>query len=222
MFKSRKRSIVIPQSEHLKLAGNLAYLWGNDDFDLPSIGRLSLTMGIGQHDRGYGTLDNSPVGEMPEAEWLEITRRGFFMACSDVNADLIIKHHLLRLAGYDGSESRKALTAEFQNTIQRLLGQHGYSAELFARIDRITNLCDSISLNFCREQAAEGDVTVFPKNGLPEQASVHYAVKSGQIRVNPWPFSVEDYSGYIIGYQQSGYPDTADPVILPFTLSKAG
>ncbi len=35
MFKSKRRQIVTPQSEHLKLVGTLAMLWGNDQFDAP-------------------------------------------------------------------------------------------------------------------------------------------------------------------------------------------
>lgn len=47
MFKSKRRSIVTPQSEHLKLVGTLALWWGNEDFDLPPIERLSMGIGMG-------------------------------------------------------------------------------------------------------------------------------------------------------------------------------
>ena len=46
MFESKLRPIVIPQSEHLKLVGTLALLWGNADFDLPPIERLSMVAGM--------------------------------------------------------------------------------------------------------------------------------------------------------------------------------
>jgi len=59
MFKSKRRPIVTPQSEHLKLVGTLAMFWGNDDFDLPPIERESMVLGMGTHDRGYGYLDLS-------------------------------------------------------------------------------------------------------------------------------------------------------------------
>ena len=81
MFKSSKRPIVIPQSEHLRLAGALAMLWGNDLFEFPPLPLPSVVMGIGLHDRGYGYLDNHAIGEVDEETWLRITRRGFSMPC---------------------------------------------------------------------------------------------------------------------------------------------
>ena len=121
MFKSRRRPIIIPQSEHLRLAGTLAYLWGNQDFDFPSINRTSLVGGVSLHDRGYGILDNSPVGEMPKLEWVEITRRGFYMPGSDAAGDLIVKHHLLRLTSSDKLDIVVDLHAEFEHVVADLI-----------------------------------------------------------------------------------------------------
>src|SRR5436190_17322232 len=61
MFKSKRRQIVIPQSEHLRLVGSLAMLWGNADFDLPPVEHVSMIAGMALHDRGYGQLDNSAI-----------------------------------------------------------------------------------------------------------------------------------------------------------------
>ena len=97
MFKSTRRPIIIPQSEHLKLVGTLALLWGNSQFELPPIQPLSLVAGIGLHDRAYGYLDNLPIGTMDDTRWLATTRQGFFMPCADPLADLITRQHLLRL-----------------------------------------------------------------------------------------------------------------------------
>jgi hypothetical protein len=93
MFKSKRRQIVIPQSEHLRLVGALAMLWGNADFDLPLVERVSMVSGMALHDRGYGHLDNSAIGEMREEEWQGIARRSFSMYNSDVVSDTIIKYH---------------------------------------------------------------------------------------------------------------------------------
>jgi hypothetical protein len=67
-----QRPIAIPQWEHQKLAGTLAVLWGNADFVRPSVPFDSFVMGIGLHDRAYGPLDNLPIGELPEEEWLAL------------------------------------------------------------------------------------------------------------------------------------------------------
>ena len=73
MFKSKQRSIVIPQWEHQKLAGTLALLWGNAEFERPPVPFESFLIGIGLHDRAYGPLDNLPIGGIPEEDWLALT-----------------------------------------------------------------------------------------------------------------------------------------------------
>jgi hypothetical protein len=220
MFKSKLRPIVIPQSEHLKLVGTLALLWGNADFDLPPVERLSMVAGMGFHDRGYGFLDNSPIGAMSDDEWEGIARRGFFTQYTDTTADLIAKYHFRRLATSSATDQRRALASEFSEEIERQLSRNHFSKELFDRIDRITNLCDLISFNFCFELPASGEVSILPRNNETLEVPVKFHVEDGTISVSPWPFSIENYQGYISGYKKDGYPSQLDPVILPFYLSK--
>lgn len=219
MFKSKHRDIVIPQSEHLRLVGALAMLWGNREFDKPPFERGSFVAGLGMHDRGYGFLDNSAVGEMSDIEWNMITRRGFYMPSSDPIADLLTKFHLRRLASHDLSEERKAMTAEFDSVIDGQLETYGFSRDFFERMDRITRLCDKISFDFCFESPAAGEVSVFPRNGQKDEVLVKYSVEEGKIRAEPWPFSVKRYEGYVIGYRSDGYPGRLDPVALMFRLT---
>jgi hypothetical protein len=220
MFKSKRRPIAIPQSEHLKLAGALAWPWGNAHFDFPQIDRLSLVAGVGLHDRGYGFLDEAAVGEMPEEQWLAITRRGFSMSGSDPAADLITRYHLKRLARANPSATVQALYREFEQQLENQLREQGFSAALFARIDRITELCDSISFGFCFEQPVQGRAAIFPRNTEETEIPVHYSIKQSGITVDPWPFAVESISGYIVGYRLPDYPARLDPVILPYALSR--
>jgi hypothetical protein len=220
MFKSKRRPIVTPQSEHLKLVGTLALLWGNAGFDVPPIDRLSMVAGMGFHDRGYGFLDNSPIGGMTDEEWAPIARRSFYTQYTDITADLIAKYHFRRLASHDDSEQRKAMTAEFSQEIEKQLAGHKLSKELFDRVDRITDLCDTISFDFCFELPAGKEFSIYPRNDTKTEVSIHYRVEDGNIHVTPWPFSVDTYDGYIIGYKLDGYPDKLDPVILPFHLFK--
>ena len=218
MFRSKSRPIVTPQSEHLKLVGTLAMLWGNQDFDAPPIERASMIAGMGLHDRGYGYLDHSAIGGMSAEEWNGIARRGFYMECSDVVADTIVKYHIRRLASHDESLERKAMTAEFSRAIGEQLRQHGLSGALFDRIDRITELCDKISFTFCMDSPESGMVNIFPRNDAEADAAVHYDVRDGVIHVEPWPFSVGDYSGYLQAYRAEGYPERLDPFILTYRL----
>lgn len=219
MFKSKSRPIVIPQSEHLKLTGALAHAWGNADFALPPIEWISLVTGIGLHDRGYGYLDTSSVLEMPEEEWIAITRRGFHMNGSDPIADLITRYHLLRLTRDHPSAAVQALHYEFEWEIRDQLREQGFSPTIFERIDRITDLCDSISFSFCFGQPVQGQVGIFPRNAGGVEIPVYYSVEQTHIHVTPWPFAVDVISGYLVAYQLADYPTQLDPMLLPYVVS---
>ena len=221
MFKSKRRPILTPQSEHLKLVGTLAMLWGNDKFDSPPIERESMIAGMGTHDRGYGYLDNHPIGGMDESEWFPIARRTFNMPCTDVVADSIVKYHFRRLAGHDDSPGRKALTKEFSKAIDEHLEKHNLSKELFDRIDRITDLCDSLSFSLCFDMPASGEISIYPRNGQDTEVAVKYHVEDSVISAQPWPFSVNSYQGYLLAYKSDGYPEMLDPVILSYELRKS-
>lgn len=218
MFKSKQRPVVVPQWEHQKLAGTLALLWGNADFDRPAVPWESFLVGVGLHDRAYGPQDALPIGELPEAEWLALTRRGFAMGWADPVADLIAKLHLTRLVRSDESPLRKAEAATMTAAIHELLQQHGLDATTFERIDRITNLCDRIAFDFCFEAPAGGAVAIFAKNERDEAVSVCYRIAGGAIHVNPWPFGVDSHTAYLVGYQLDGYPTVLEPVLLPYRL----
>ena len=220
MFKSKRRPILTPQSEHLKLVGTLAMLWGNDDFDTPPIERNSMIAGMGLHDRGYGYLDNAPIGEMGDDIWFPIARHGFYMECSDVVADTLVKYHFRRLASHGQTEARNELAAEFSTSIDEQLKEHDLSKSLFDRMDRITNLLDLISFNFCFDVPASGEVSIFSRNDEGTEVTVHFEVEDGVIHVDPWPFSIDEHVGYLVAYYVEGYPERLDPFILPYRLQR--
>jgi hypothetical protein len=219
MFKSKQRPIAIPQWEHQKLAGTLALLWGNATFERPPILFASFLTGIGLHDRAYGPLDNLPIGELPEEEWLVLTRTGFGMTWADTVADLITKMHLKRLASYGSAPARQAQAAEMAQVIQAQIERHGLDAATFERIDRITELCDRIAFDFCFEVPAEGEVRIFPRNDRDDELAVGYRIEGGTIWVDPWPFGVTSHTGYLVGYQLDGYPTVLEPVMLPYHVA---
>jgi hypothetical protein len=218
MFKSKQRPIVIPQWEHQKLAGTLALLWGNANFERPPVPFESFLTGVGLHDRAYGPLDNLPIGGIPEQDWLALTRSGFEMTWADPIADLITKMHLKRLASYGSAPARKALAVEMTRAIQAQIQRHGLDAATFEQIDRITDLCDRIAFDFCFEAPAEGEVRIFPRNDRDEEIKVSYQFEGGTIQVDPWPFGVDSHTGYLVGYQLQGYPRVLEPVIVPYRL----
>ena len=220
MFKSKLRPIVIPQAEHGKLAGALAFLWGNAQFDRPNVDFSAFVTGVELHDRGYGFMDTAPLLETSEATWLELTRHGFYLPMADPSADLIIKLHLKRLTSYDDhSAPRQALLAEMASTIENQIKQHHLDREEFLRLDQITNFCDSISFDFCFEQPRQGTVNVFPTHASHKQIPLKYSTNAGEITVDPWPFAVESYTGYLVGYQSQGYPTMPAPVMVPYRIT---
>lgn len=219
MFKSTKRSIVFPQSEHLRLVGALAYHWGNVHFDLPPVGRAVLTAGMAFHDRAYGYLDNHAIGEISEQDWLGIARCGFFeMSFSDPAADIIARMHILRLVGSRPVSSAPELRKEMEQALEDQIAQAGYSRELFQRIDRITEFTDRISFDFCSERQSEGRLGVFARNDSDEEVDLSYRIDGETITLDPWPLDVGEVTGYLNAFRATGYPQTLDPVIAPYRI----
>lgn len=219
MFKSRQRPLAIPQWEHQRLAGTLALLWGNATFERPQVPFEAFVAGVGLHDRAYGPLDTLPIGELPEAEWLALTRRGFDETWDDPVADMIAKLHLQRLTSYGADPARQAQAAAMADAIAAHAQRHGLDATLFTRLDRITNLCDRIAFDFCFEAPAEGAVPIFARNTSSEDVVVQYRIEAGVITADPWPFAVDWHTGYLVSYQLAGYPAMLEPVILRYTLT---
>ncbi len=219
MFKSKSHALIIPQSEHLRLAGELAMLWGNSAFELPPLPRLSLLAGIALHDRGYGYLDNIAIGGAPEKVWLEVTRQGFFMPCSDPITDLVVRHHLLRLvSGYGASAAQAQLAAEMRLTIQQQLAQYGLDAALFAQVDRMTQFCDAVAFDFCWGEPAERQVEVFHRYAPAASTPLRYRVSGNEIELDPWPLAVHQSSGYLLGCRPENYPQTPDSIPIPYFI----
>lgn len=218
MFKSKQRPIAIPQWEHQKLAGTLALLWGNADFERPPVSFESFLTGIGLHDRAYGPMDNLPIGELPEQEWLALTRRGFAMTWADPVADVIAKVHLQRLTSYGSAPARQAMAAEMAQEISAQIQRHGLDVAIFKRIDRITNLCDRIAFDFCFEAPAEGEVRIFPRHDRDEEVTIRYHTAGSTIQVDPWPFALDTHAGYLVGYQLENYPTVLEPAMLPYQV----
>jgi len=143
------------------------------------------------------------------------------MPCSDPMADAIIKLHLKRLVSWDTSDERQALLAEMEQAIQQQMQQYSLSRQEFERTDRLTNFCDRVSFDFCFEQPIQGAVTLFPKKDSEEPIPVRYRIDAGEIQVDPWPFSVETYANYLIGYDLQGYPTQLNPVLITYRVARA-
>src|ERR1700744_802436 len=108
MFRSRTRPVVYSQAEHARLAAVIAAAWQPKLIPLPFD---SFVRGVALHDRGYGELDNDSLGDVEQARWIEIMRRGFEPQDGDPVVDLVGALHIRRLVGDAASEFEAALPA---------------------------------------------------------------------------------------------------------------
>ena len=220
MFKSKIHPIIIPQLEHARLSGLIAHFWGNDKVDPPPVDPASFTLGVTHHDRGYGHLDTMGIGEVDEAIWLATQKRGIMTPLADAVADTVALLHIRRLVARNshmaGAAEVLALADQF---IERNIAQTKYSRHDFDRADFITDLCDMISFDFSFERYRTYDMPVFV-HGSGDTQSIHVKIgEGGRVQLQPWPLSVPDLRGFLIGYEVNGYPDHPRPVTVPYTIA---
>lgn len=225
MFKDKSSQRVITQYEHLKLSGALALLWGNSEFERPPCSFESFVKGVALHDRGYGSFDTLAIGEASEGEWLAVSRRSFFGDTNDPIADLITKHHILRLVSGSKNSNPQvfAFLTEMREDIARCLRDNGLDERLFSFVDRITQLCDDISFDFCFGNYGMSKVDVQGRFSEEELIAIQYTIQpDSTIVLSPWPLSVSSYTSYLIGYDLNEFPEKREPQIVPFTIKAVG
>ena len=221
MFKSKTRSIIIPQYEHGRLAGTFASLWANQDFERPVIDFDSFVQGVTFHDWHYGVVDNLAIGESTEEDWLGIVAKGIKYWFDDAVTDIVVKLHIRRLLSSQVSAARESLLDQIEDRIAVRLPQTPFSREQFERIDRITKFCDQLAFDFCFEVPMQATLPVFVDEKASKETNITYEIKlESQISITPWPISVNAFGGFIVGYDQQGYPKTLKPKIIQFHCEK--
>ena len=205
MFRSKNRPVVYSQAEHARLSSVIAAAWGNDDVSRPPLPFESFVRGVELHDRGYGELDSDSLGEIPQARWLEIMRRGLEVQDVDPVVDLVVVMHIRRLV----ADADPALHAELDAAYTARRQAAGISERDAAAADVVTDLCDRLSFSFCFEEEGAGTIGTFTYSVTPD----------GAAGLTPWPLGVHDLVETVIGYRADGYPDRRDPVERVFSLS---
>jgi hypothetical protein len=218
VFRSVRRQVVYPQAEHARLAAVLALHWGNPQFARPPLPFGSFVAGVALHDRGYGQLDADAIGEVDADRWITIQEAGFAPVDEDAVVDLVVAMHVHRLVSSTGDAARHAVAARMAEALPDLRASAGVDAPAATDADRITNLCDLVSFDFCEEDATSGSVAIAPATGA-EPVPVHYAVDGhGGVTLAPWPLDVPTLGDVVIGFQSDGYPHTLAPVVTEFNL----
>lgn len=222
MFRQKNQPVIVPQAEHARLAGALAYHYGNDDFARPKIPFAAFVMGITAHDRGYGELDNIGVGEADEATWLAIQERGILHRSDNLILNAVACAHIQRLVGSDDTPEHHAVAELAEAEISHALQHTDLTREALDRADRVTNLCDMISFYFSFGMQRVDNRLVYATMQDDKLVEINYAISSdGRIRVSPWVFGPEKVHGFVTGYQTAGYPHKLTPVLLPYEVVPA-
>jgi hypothetical protein len=198
VFRSRRRGIVYPQSEHARLAAVLAAATGAEP---------RVVAGILWHDRGYPPFDTDGIGEMPPERWADLMRAGFEPETADPVVDHMARMHIHRLA----RNARPELAAELAPALPASLTRSGMTAEEAAAADAVTELYDMVAFDFCLEQPASGSI-----------CGVGYQLDgAGGITLDPWPLVPRELDGFVTAFLAEGYPELPAPVVVPFAARPA-
>ena len=179
----------------------------------------SFVKGVTFHDRGYGLLDNKPIGGVSSETWLATQRDGILQQSDDAVANIVSVMHIKRLLTNSDRQGRDELIALAEGQIDQSLKDIDVSLDAFEWADKITRWCDNVSFDFCFDEKVFDDSEVYTHVDAPDEITVGFDIDaSGVIRVDPWPFSVEHYAGFIVAYQLDGYPQKLEPVLMEFSL----
>jgi len=194
MFRSRRRDVIFPQSEHARLAAMLAMAAGAEP---------RVVAGVLWHDRGYPALDTDGIGEMEPERWRAVMRAGFEPETADPAVDHLVRMHIHRLTRGAAPD----VAAELEPALAGSLARSGLSTVEAAAADAVTELYDMVAFDFCLEEPASGSVT-----------GVAYEIDGqGGITLDPWPLVPAELDGFIVAFLAEGYPDRPAPVIVPFS-----
>lgn len=221
MFRSKTRNLIFPQSEHLRLSGALALHWGNEHFERPALPFDSFVMGAALHDWGHGFFDMNEIGAMDEAARVRSMTNLVHARLADPVAETVMLYHVKRLMGdqviYD--ELRPILKQRIDDNLNKL----GLASSPFEQADRITELTDMISFDFCFDRPIERAILVYAKLTDAEQTPVTYEiVGDGRIRLDPWPLRVDSLVGYMLAYEADGYPEERVPQVVSYEVVANG
>ncbi|WP_423821123.1 DUF3891 family protein [Salinisphaera sp. SPP-AMP-43] len=215
MFKSCCRERILPQFEHSRLAGMLAWHWGNDRFDRPAIDFADFAEGVTLHDWHYGLLDNHPLGATDHAEWLAIAQHGVAIDYSRDAVDIVAKRHLRRLIGSPADHATQALLDRLTAKIEQRTQRCPYPAAAFAWADCLTRFCDTVAFHFGFEHLGWHRASVCAIRGDDTEVEIAYEItaKAG-IHFEPWPFSPPEFGMPLTAFASAGYPDRLEPIVV--------
>lgn len=219
MFQSRTRPIIISQYEHGRLAGTLAWWWGNEQFARPEMDFAAFVQGVALHDWAYGVIDNIPIFGVTQEQWLAVVSRGADLQFANATTDVVAKLHLRRLLSGREGPGVAELVAQLDGRVAERLPETGRTVNQFLWADAITALCDQLAFDFCFEEPGPGIGQVYAGRDDDQQTAIRYELRpGGELVVDPWPFAPAMIGGTLVGYTCEGYPDRLEPLTVPFFI----
>jgi hypothetical protein len=221
MFRSKKRNLIFPQTEHSRLAGMIASLWGNDLFDRPAFHFESFVTGVILHDHGHGYFDTHEIGAMTSDERLASMELLVEHCLDDPLLDTVAKFHILRLLQLQPGPGWQSLILDCEQQISTGIDKTGISHKQFEWANQITWVCDTLSFDFCFEVATHSSLILAPQQDSRDTMYLEYKIDgSGCITLDPWPLSQDGFENFILGYEADQYPRVLKPVVVPFILRR--
>ena len=210
MFK-HKSGLFIPQSEHLRISGSIALLYGNKEFEKPFNYEVWL-QSIAVHDKIFGISDTDLLGEISSLKREEQVNNWINSEYNSIEEKLIILFHVRRIL----KDNNLQLSNLIDKEIEEISKNNNLDLEKYQKIDSITDLCDLASFLFCFGDDKTTSLNVFKNE--KETIKVEIQIQDEQIILDPWPLSVEKYEGYILGYKTKEDLKNFNPQIIKYII----
>ena len=220
MFRSLVRDVVFPQAEHARLSATIALAWDAEAYPVGGLSFEPFVEGVALHDRGYGQLDDDAIGEVAGIAGWRSRKRG-----SPLRAATRPSTWSLRCTSTGWSPDNpttpcgRPAPSGWRSRYRHCANQRAWAESEARDADRVTNLCDRISFDFCEEAAGEGAVEVRAADGT--LVPIAYRLDGGHVTLDPWPLRTPELHDVVTGFHAAGYPDVLRPVIALFSATPA-
>ena len=212
MFQHRPTWLIIPQSEHVKIALHIAENWGNTIFSSIPKYKDEFLEWVRTHDRAFGINDNIEIGwekvTYTTEERIDIIKKGFDLHNTNTIVDITVLHHLSQLCVEQ--QFLSSIWGKIQNYITQKIQQENLNIIYHQNLQSITWLCDNASFHFCIWKDTSLTLSVVDDFNLYTKKDIVIKIKENNIYLDPFPLKKE-IEGTILWYSEKWYPDELDP-----------
>ena len=208
MFR-RSNNLIVTQWEHSHLSGRLAALLGK----AAGVCNPELFGAIALHDWPHfamtGLTDEIVIGDKTVQQQRELLGRLAQPLPLEPYTELIVRLHWSRLSQGD-PDLCEVLD---QQRLETLRQQLGFSHAQLERLDRWTDLCDTLAFYLSRGESATGSDELPDPDRDRSNWDLHWVVSPDSLEVRglPRPYRSEIM---LLTFQSEGYPEQLKPAVL--------